>query len=166
MVSSARQYEANSSHASAVPQYLQCPQLRILRARELLADMTLEQTVGQLFFARCPAADGAAAFERSALEAVGLLDSQIPPRYSTSYFNHVFGGGYAAGYYSYLWTEVLADNVAETFARRGALRPEVGQALRDKILSRGNTVDLMKSFSDFTGLASPDASALLKARGL
>ena len=115
---------------------------------------------------RVPAADGAAAFERSALEAVGLLDSQIPPRYSTSYFNHVFGGGYAAGYYSYLWTEVLADNVAETFARRGALRPEVGQALRDKILSRGNTVDLMKSFSDFTGLASPDASSLLKARGL
>ena len=113
-----------------------------------------------------PSAAEAAAFERRALEAVGLLDTQIPPRYSTSYFNHVFGGGYAAGYYSYLWTEVLADNVADTFAKRGALDPKVGQEFRDKVLSRGNTLDLMQTFTNFTGLKQPDASALLKARGL
>lgn len=113
-----------------------------------------------------PQADGALAFEAEALRQAGLLDRQIPPRYSTSYFNHVWGGGYAAGYYSYLWTEVLAVNVADVFARRGALNPAVGQQFRDLILSRGNTQDLMKAFSDFTGLASPDASSLLKARGL
>ena len=113
-----------------------------------------------------PTAEQAAQFETEALRQIGLLDPQIPPRYSTSYFNHVFGGGYAAGYYSYLWTEVLAVNVADVFAQRGALRPETGQDLRDKILSRGNTGDLMKMFSDFTGMAESDASALLKARGL
>lgn len=113
-----------------------------------------------------PSADKADAFETQALKEIGLLNHQIPPRYSTSYFNHVWGGGYAAGYYSYLWTEVLAVNIAQHFAGQGALKPEVGQAFRDLILSRGNTRDLMQSFSDFTGLKAPDASGLLKARGL
>ncbi len=113
-----------------------------------------------------PAADKALDFETSALKAVGLLDSQIPPRYSTSYFNHVWGGGYAAGYYSYLWSEVLAVNVAGYFAAHGPLTRTVGDAFRTKVLSRGNTRDLMSVFSDFTGLKAPDAAALLKARGL
>ena len=113
-----------------------------------------------------PTAEQAAQFETDALRQIGLLDAQIPPRYSTSYFNHVFGGGYAAGYYSYLWTEVLAVNIAEVFARRGALKPETGQDMRNMILSRGNTGDLMQMFTDFTGMAQPDASALLPARGL
>ena len=113
-----------------------------------------------------PTAEQAAQFETEALRQIGLLDVQIPPRYSTSYFNHVFGGGYAAGYYSYLWTEVLAVNIADVFAQRGPLNPETGQDLRDKILSRGNTGDLMQMFTDFTGMAQPDASSLLKARGL
>ena len=113
-----------------------------------------------------PSAEQAAQFETEALRQVGLLDAQIPPRYYTSYFNHVWGGGYAAGYYSYLWTEVLAVNVADVFAQRGALDPKTGQDLREKILSRGNTGDLMKMFSDFTGMEQPDASGLLKARGL
>jgi len=113
-----------------------------------------------------PTADKAADFEAEALRQVGLLDAQIPPRYSTSYFNHVWGGGYAAGYYSYLWTEVLAVNIADIFAQRGALKPETGQELRDKILSRGNTGDLMQMFTDFTGMEQPDVSGLLKARGL
>ena len=113
-----------------------------------------------------PTPDQAAQFETDALRQIGLLNPQIPPRYSTSYFNHVFGGGYAAGYYSYLWTEVLAVNIANVFAQRGALKPETGQDLRDKILSRGNTGDLMQMFTDFTGMAQPDASALLPARGL
>ena len=113
-----------------------------------------------------PTADKAAQFEQEALRQIGLLDTQIPPRYSTSYFNHVWGGGYAAGYYSYLWTEVLAVNIADAFAKKGVLKPETGQEFRDKVLSRGNTGDLMQMFSDFTGMSQPDASALLKARGL
>ena len=108
----------------------------------------------------------AGAFEKEALNNVGLLNSQIPPRYSPTYFNHVWGGGYAAGYYSYLWTEVLAVNVADYFAKHGALDPAVGQAFRDKVLSRGNTKDQMEMFTDFTGMKQPDASGLLKARGM
>ena len=115
-----------------------------------------------------PTADKAMEFETESLRKVGLLNPfiPIPPRYHTSYFNHVWGGGYAAGYYSYLWTEVLADNIADVFAKRGALAPETGQDFRDKILSRGNTGDLMQMFTDFTGMKSPDASSLLRARGL
>jgi len=113
-----------------------------------------------------PTAEQAQQFETESLRQIGLLDAQIPPRYSSSYFNHVFGGGYAAGYYSYLWTEVLAVNIADVFAQRGALKPETGQEMRDKILSRGNTGDLMQMFTEFTGMTQPDASGLLKARGL
>ena len=113
-----------------------------------------------------PTADQAAAFEKEALRQIGLLNEQIPPRYSTSYFNHVWGGGYAAGYYSYLWTEVLAVNIADVFAQRGALDPATGQDMRDKILSRGNTGDLMQMFTDFTGMAQPDVAIFLKAKGI
>ena len=108
----------------------------------------------------------AGAFEKEQLHSAGLLNVQIPPRYSTSYFNHVWGGGYAAGYYSYLWTEVLAVNVTDYFKQHGQLDPAVGQAFRDKVLSRGNTKDQMQTFADFTGMENPDASGLLKARGL
>ena len=115
-----------------------------------------------------PTVDKAMEFETESLRKVGLLNPfiPIPPRYHTSYFNHVWGGGYAAGYYSYLWTEVLAVNIADVFAKRGPLKPETGQDFREKILSRGNTGDLMQMFTDFTGMAQPDASSLLKARGL
>ena len=133
---------------------------------ENLAATCLDLAWHTLDISAIPAAEQASAFETEALQRVGLLDHQVPPRYSTSYFNHVWGGGYAAGYYSYLWTEVLAVNVADCFAKRGALRREVGQAFRDQVLSRGNTGDLMEMFSNFTGLAQPDATALLKARGL
>ena len=115
---------------------------------------------------KIPSAEQADAFEAEALQQVGLLNKQIPPRYRTSYFNHVWGSGYAAGYYSYLWTEVLAVNIADVFAKRGALDPTTGSDFCQKVLSRGNTGDLMKMFSDFTGMAQPDASGLLKARGL
>ena len=115
---------------------------------------------------KIPSAEQAAAFETEALQQVGLLNNQIPPRYRTSYFNHVWGGGYAAGYYSYLWTEVLAVNIADVFAKRGALDPATGSDFCQKVLSRGNTGDLMQMFTDFTGMAQPDASSLLKARGL
>jgi len=133
---------------------------------ENLAATCLDMAWHVLPLSQVPTAAEAPQFEREALRHVHLLNTQIPPRYSTSYFNHVWGGGYAAGYYSYLWTEVLAVNIADCFARRGALKPEVGQNLRDKILSRGNTRDLMQMFTDFTGMAQPDSKALLKARGL
>ena len=133
---------------------------------ENLAATCLDMAWHMLAPDEVPTPEKAAQFETDALRQIGLLNPQIPPRYSTSYFNHVFGGGYAAGYYSYLWTEVLAVNIANVFAHRGALKPETGQDLRDKILSRGNTGDLMQMFTDFTGMAQPDASALLPARGL
>ena len=133
---------------------------------ENLAASSLDMAWHMLASKDVPAADQCAAFETQALQQYGILDAQIPPRYMTSYFNHVWGGGYAAGYYSYLWTEVLAVNVADTFAKMGALKPETGQAMRDKILSRGNTGDLMQMFTNFTGMQQPDASAILRARGL
>ena len=133
---------------------------------ENLAASSLDMAWHMLASKDVPTADQCAAFETKALQQYGILDAQIPPRYMTSYFNHVWGGGYAAGYYSYLWTEVLAVNVADTFAKLGALKRETGQAMRDKILSRGNTGDLMQMFTDFTGMQQPDASAILRARGL
>ena len=133
---------------------------------ENLAASSLDMAWHMLASKDVPTPDKCAEFETEALKQYGILDAQIPPRYKTSYFNHVWGGGYAAGYYSYLWTEVLAVNVADTFAKLGALKPETGQAMRDKILSRGNTGDLMQMFTDFTGMQQPDAAAILRARGL
>ena len=133
---------------------------------ENLAATCVDMAWHMLTTKEVPTAEQAAGFETEALRRVGLLNEQIPPRYGTSYFNHVWGSGYAAGYYSYLWTEVLAVNVANCFAQRGPLNPEVGQDFRDKVLSRGNTGDLMQMFTDFTGMQQPDAAALLKARGL
>ena len=133
---------------------------------ENLAASSLDMAWHMLAAKDVPAPDKCKDFETEALRQYGILDAQIPPRYMTSYFNHVWGGGYAAGYYSYLWTEVLAVNIADVFAKLGALKPETGQAFRDKILSRGNTGDLMQMFTDFTGMQQPDASSLLKARGL
>ena len=133
---------------------------------ENLASTCLDLAWHMISVDEVPSPYMASAFEKEQLHNIGLLNNQILPRYSTSYFNHVWGGGYAAGYYSYLWTEVLAVNVADYFAKHGALDPAVGQAFRDKILSRGNTKDQMQMFTDFTGMESPDASGLLKARGL
>lgn len=133
---------------------------------ENLASTCLDLAWHKITADEVPSPYMAGAFEKEQLNNVGLLNMQIPPRYSTSYFNHVWGGGYAAGYYSYLWTEVLAVNIADYFQQHGALDPAVGQAFRDKILSRGNTKDQMEMFTDFTGMKTPDASGLLKARGL
>ena len=133
---------------------------------ENLAATCLDLAWHHLSSKEIPSVKEAPAFEPRALREIGLLNDQIPPRYSTSYFNHVWGGGYAAGYYSYLWTEVLAVNVAQIFEKLGALKLETGQAFRDKILSRGNTREQMLMFKDFTGMDKPDASGLLKYRGL
>ena len=133
---------------------------------ENLAATSVDMAWHMLNSKNIPTAEAAKDFEVTALGEIGLLNNQIPPRYSTSYFNHIWGGGYAAGYYSYLWSEVLAVNVADYFEKHGALTRTVGDAFRAKVLSRGNTRDLMFIFSDFTGLSAPDAKSLLKARGL
>lgn len=133
---------------------------------ENLAATCLDMAWHCLSSTEIPTAEEAKQFETKVLKEIGLLNEQIPPRYSTSYFNHIWGGGYAAGYYSYLWSEVLAVNVADYFEKHGALTRAVGDAFRAKVLSRGNTRDLMFIFSDFTGLSAPDAKSLLKARGL
>ena len=133
---------------------------------ENLAATCLDLAWHHLTKEEIPTVEQADEFEVEALKKIGLYDPQVPPRYSTSYFNHVWGGGYAAGYYSYLWTDVLACNVVETFQKLGALKPETGDAFRKKILSRGNTKDQMEMFTDFTGMKTPDSSGFLKYRGL
>ena len=133
---------------------------------ENLAATCLDMAWHCLSPSEVPTAQEAPEFEKKVLLEIGLLNNQIPPRYSTSYFNHIWGGGYAAGYYSYLWSEVLAVNIADYFAEHGALTRKVGDDFRQKILSRGNTRDLMTIFSDFTGLKAPNTKALLKARGM
>ena len=113
-------------------------------------------------------ADAAAAaqWDLNRRQELGLAWQSIVPRYFQTYFSHVWGGGYASGYYSYLWTEVLAVNIAQRFERDGWLNQAVAQDFRDKILSKGRTVDLNQAFTAFTGMEHPDASALLPARGI
>lgn len=165
-------YARHTETGAAMPADLKERMLKSIRFQpayalgENLAATCLDLAWHELTPDEIPSPYMAGAFEKEALNNVGLLNSQIPPRYSTTYFNHVWGGGYAAGYYSYLWTEVLAVNVADYFAKHGALDPAIGQAFRDKVLSRGNTKDQMEMFTDFTGMKEPDASGFLKARGL
>lgn len=105
-------------------------------------------------------------FENEALRKMGMLNEQIPPRYRSSYFRHVMGGGYSAGYYAYLWSEVLDNNTYDWFMANGGLTRENGQRLCDLILSQGNSQDLNKIFKDMTGLDAPKIESLMKARGL
>ena len=106
------------------------------------------------------------AFEREVLARAGLDFALVPPRYRSAYYLHVFAGGYASGYYSYLWTEVLDHNIYEWFAAHGGLTRENGQRFRDMILSRGNTAPVGTFFTNFTGLTEPDMSSLLRFHGL
>ena len=106
------------------------------------------------------------AFEREALARAGLDFALVPPRYRSAYYLHVFAGGYASGYYSYLWTEVLDHNIFEWFAAHGGLTRENGQRFREMVLSRGNTAPVGTFFTNFTGLTEPDMSSLLRFRGL
>lgn len=104
-------------------------------------------------------------FEADALRKTGLDLSQVPPRYRSSYFSHIWGSGYAAGYYAYSWTEMLAHDAYQWFVEHGGLTRENGQRFRDMVLSRGNTEDLGKMFRDFRG-HDPDIHPLLVSRGL
>ena len=104
-------------------------------------------------------------FEQEAMDKLGLIDAIIP-RYRTNYFNHSFGGeGYAAGYYVYIWAAVLDSDAYEAFAEQGLFNRELGQSLRDNILSKGGSDDPMTLFVNFRG-QEPNSEPLLKKRGL
>jgi peptidyl-dipeptidase Dcp len=105
------------------------------------------------------------AFEAAALKKTGIDNPQVPPRYRSSYFDHIWGSDYAAGYYAYLWTEMLADDAFQGFVDKGGLTPENGQRFREMILSRGNTVELGKLYRDWRG-ADATIAPMLKNRGL
>ena len=104
-------------------------------------------------------------FEAAALKKTGLALSYVPPRYRSSYFLHIWANGYAAGYYAYLWTEMLDNDAYSWFEENGGLSRVNGQRFRDMILSRGNTEDYGKMFKDFRG-HTPDITPMLKNRGL
>jgi peptidyl-dipeptidase Dcp len=105
------------------------------------------------------------AFEAAALKQDKIDLPQVPPRYRSSYFMHIWGNGYAAGYYAYLWTEMLADDAFEWFKEHGGLTRENGDRFRDMVLSRGNTVELAKLYRDWRG-KDPTVAAMLEDRGL
>ncbi|ERS49754.1 hypothetical protein HMPREF1257_02166 [Corynebacterium sp. KPL1814] len=104
------------------------------------------------------------AFEEEALRAVRLDNPHIAPRYRSTYFNHIFAGGYSAGYYSYLWAEALDADGFEWFKEQSDLRA-AGQKFRDLILSRGASRDFGAAYRDFRG-RDKDVAPLLKRRGL
>ncbi|MFA6676632.1 MAG: M3 family metallopeptidase [Bacteroidales bacterium] len=104
-------------------------------------------------------------YEKEALKKSGLLIDIVPPRYRSSYFSHIFAGGYASGYYAYIWAEMLDDDAFEWFIENGGLTRENGQRYRDMILSVGNTVDLAAQYRKFTG-RDPKIEPLLKSRGI
>ncbi|KJO91263.1 peptidyl-dipeptidase Dcp [Enterobacter hormaechei] len=105
------------------------------------------------------------AFEAAALKKEGLDLPAVPPRYRSSYFAHIFGGGYAAGYYAYLWTQMLADDGYQWFVEQGGLTRENGQTFREAILSRGNSTDLAELYRNWRGHA-PKIEPMLENRGL
>ncbi|GAB3881880.1 M3 family metallopeptidase [Spirosoma agri] len=104
------------------------------------------------------------AFEKQAMDKIGLID-QIPPRYRSTYFQHIFSGGYSAGYYSYIWSAVLDADAFEVFKQKGLFDPKSAQSFRKNILERGGTDDPMMLYRKFRG-AEPDIKPLLRRRGL
>lgn len=104
-------------------------------------------------------------FEKQLLAAEQLCLPAVPPRYRSSYFAHVFGGGYAAGYYAYLWTQMLADDGFQWFVEQGGLTRENGQRFREAVLSRGNSEDLERLYPAWRG-SEPQIDPMLKHRGL
>jgi peptidyl-dipeptidase Dcp len=109
----------------------------------------------------------AARFEARALEKAGVASRLVPPRYRTSYFQHVFSGndGYSAGYYSYLWSEVLDADTVDWFRAHGGPTRENGEAFRRKLLAVGGSTDPVGAFESVVGHA-PDIAPLLHRRGL
>ncbi|MBK1895453.1 M3 family metallopeptidase [Chryseobacterium paridis] len=128
----------------------------LVSAAELDMDWHTVTNEGQLI----PVLD----FERQSLAKHGFTLATVPPRYHTPYFAHIWGGGYSAGYYAYLWSETLDNDAWEWIESNGGLTRENGDRFRKYILSVGNSVDLNQAFRDFTG-HDPDIKPLLRNRG-
>ena len=105
------------------------------------------------------------AFEKQALEKTHLLLSAVPPRYRSSYFSHIWGSGYSAGYYAYLWSEMLDDDAYEWFEEHGGLTRANGERFRAMVLSRGNTEELAKMYAAWRG-KDPSVEPMMKYRSL
>ncbi|HET9857510.1 MAG TPA: M3 family metallopeptidase [Chthoniobacterales bacterium] len=133
------------------------------KTTEYLAASLLDQTWHQLNPADIP--KDAVAFEKEALHKAGVDFPPVPPRYRSCYFSHAFAGGYSAGYYSYLWSEVLDADSVEWMKEHGGLKRENGDHFRETLLSRGGSADALSLFKNFTG-RDPYIEPLLKRRGL
>ena len=133
------------------------------KTTEYLAATLLDQAWHQFGSQNAPT--DALAFEADALKKEQVDLATVPPRYRSAYFSHAFAGGYSAGYYSYIWSEVLDADSVEWFKEHGGLKRENGDHFRDTLLSRGGSDDVMKFFHDFTG-RDPYIEPLLKRRGL
>ena len=131
---------------------------------EYLAASLLDQSWHQLKPEQVPDADGLLAFEAKALQDAGVALDMVPPRYRSTYFSHIIGG-YSAGYYSYIWSEVLDADTVEWFKQNGGMSRENGDHFRQSLLSRGGAEDAMTLFRNFRG-ADPDIQPLLVRRGL
>ncbi len=131
---------------------------------EYLGAAMLDQNWHQLAPAQVPDAAGVMPFEAAALKKDGIDFYAVPPRYRTPYFSHIMGG-YAAGYYAYIWSEVLDADSVEWFKQNGGLTRANGQHFRDTLLSQGGSQDATKIFHDFTG-REPYIEPLLVRRGL
>ena len=132
---------------------------------EYLEAAVLDQAWHQITVAEAPSAQQVPAFEQHALDASGLNYPPVPPRYHSTYFAHIFESGYSAGYYAYLWSEVLARDTGEWFHTHGGLTRANGDFLRTRVLSRGRSEDPQVQFRNFYGRA-PDIAPLLEYRGL
>ncbi len=133
------------------------------KTTEYLSASLLDQAWHQLSPREIPV--DALAFEIAALKRAGVAFAPVPPRYRSTYFAHAFSAGYSAGYYSYLWSEVLDADSVDWFKQHGGLKRENGDHFRKTLLSRGGSADAMQLFRDFTG-RDPYIEPLLERRGL
>jgi peptidyl-dipeptidase Dcp len=131
---------------------------------EYLSASMLDQVWHQLPVEQAKVAD-VGAFETAALAKAGVDYAPVPPRYRTTYFSHVFSGGYSAGYYSYIWSEVLVADTNEWFKEKGGLKRENGDWYRSHLTSRGGSVEAMDLYRGFRG-RDPEIGPLLESRGL
>ena len=131
---------------------------------EYLAASLLDQKWHQLLPEEVPTAEGLLDFEAKTLTEAGVALDTVPPRYRSTYFSHIIGG-YSAGYYAYIWSEVLDADTVEWFKQNGGLTRENGDHFRQTLLSRGGAEDAMSLFRNFRG-ADPDIQPLLDRRGL
>jgi peptidyl-dipeptidase Dcp len=132
---------------------------------EYLGAALLDQAWHTLSAEEARKVDVVAAFEAQALKAVGLDNPAVPPRYRSTYFAHVFSGGYDAGYYSYIWSEVLDADTVDWFTENGGLTRANGDRFRSRLLGVGGSKDPLEAYVDFRGRAA-EIGPLLKRRGL